>query len=133
MKPPYLPSFSDSLPVPQVGQRRGSEPSSRGRKDVVGQHLVEGVEHLGDAQILDLVDMAGKIRPEAPQHVLPGDLAGRNLVELLFEPGGEAVFDISGEKALEEGGDHAAAVLGDQRALFEPHIIAVLQDRRVEA
>ena len=93
MKAPNLPSFSDSWPVPQVGQRRGSEPSALGGKMWSLQQLVERVEHFGDAQVLDLVGLAGEVVPEVAQHVLPVELAGRDLVELFLEAGGEAVFD----------------------------------------
>ena len=98
-----------------------------GREDMVGQHLVEGIEHLGDAEVLDLLDMRLEILPEVAQHVLPGELAIRDQVKLLLEAGGEAVLDVAVEEALEEGGDDAAAILGHEGALLEADVVAVLQ------
>ncbi len=83
------------------------------------QHLVERVDHLGDAQVLDLVDRADEIAPEVAQHVAPGDLVVGDAVELLLEIGGEIVFDISGEEAFEERDDDAAAVLGNEPLLVD--------------
>ena len=81
------------------------------------QHLVERVEHLRDAQVLDLADRAGEVAPEVAQHVLPGELVVGDLVELLFQVGGEVVFDVAGEEALQERGHQAALVLGTSRFL----------------
>ena len=100
-----------------------------GREDMVGQHDVEGVENLRDAQVLDLVGLLGEVGPELAQNVLPAQLAGRDLIELLLEKGGEVIFDELGEEALEEGGDDATAVLGDQRPFFEANVVPVLQYR----
>ena len=61
------------------------------------------------------------------QHRLPVDLAVGDLVELLFELGGEVVADVFGEEGFEERGDEAALVLGDQPLLLDPHIVAVAQ------
>ena len=127
MKEPNLPSFSDSWPLPQDGQARASPPSSRGREDVRRQDLVQRIEHIGDAQFLDVFEGGREVLPEVAQHVLPVDLAGRDLVELLLEIGGEVIFHIAAEEAFEEGGDDAALVLGDEALLVEPHIAAVAQ------
>ena len=62
------------------------------------EHLVERVEHLGDAQILDVVDGADEVAPEIAQHLLPGDLVVGDAVELLLEIGGEVIFDIAAKK-----------------------------------
>ena len=104
------------------------------RKQMRRQHLVERVDHLRDAQLLDVVDRADEVLPEVAQHVLVGQLVVGNLVELLFEAGGEIVFDVAGEEVFQERDQHAALVLGDEPLLVEPHIAAVaqhLQDRGV--
>src|SRR5690606_1218973 len=75
------------------------------RKDVRTEDLVQRFQHLADAQILDVVDGAGELAPEIAQHVLPGELAVGNEVELVLEVGGEIVFDIALEEALEERDD----------------------------
>ena len=98
------------------------------------QFLVQRVEHVGDAQFLDVVDGAGKILPEIAQHVLPGELAVGDLVELFFERGREIVFDIALEEAFQEGRQQPALGLRHQLALVDRHIFAVferLQGRRV--
>src|SRR5713101_5792975 len=61
------------------------------RKQGRPQHLVERIDHLGDAQILELADGGGEIAPEVAQQIAPGDLVVGDAVELLFEIGGEAV------------------------------------------
>ncbi len=80
-------------------------------KDVRPKQIVQRIEHLGDAQIADVVHRADELAPEVAQHVLPFELAGGDEVELLLKIGGEVVFDIAAEEALEEGGDQAALVL----------------------
>ena len=114
--------------MPQVGQARGSPPRPRAGEDVRPEHVVQRVEHLGDAQFLDLLHGGDEVAPEIAEHVLPVELAGGDQVELFLEVGGEVVFDVAREEALEERRDDAAAVLGDEAALVEPHIVAVAQD-----
>ena len=104
MKAPNLPSFSDSRPVPQFGHLRGSVPSARGGNRCGAEHLVERVEHLRDAQVLDVADRGDEVAPEVAQQLAPGDLVVGDAVELLFETGGEVVFDVAGEEALQERG-----------------------------
>ena len=98
------------------------------------QHLVERVDHLRDAQLLDVADRGGEIAPEVAQQVAPGHLVVGDAVELLLETGGEIVFDVAGEEAFQERGQHAALVLGDKPLLVDAHIAAVLehlQDRGI--
>ena len=83
---------------------------------MLAQHVVEHVEHLGDAQILDLVDGADEAGPEVLQHLLPGDLVVGDAVELLLQIGGEVVFDVAAEEAFEERDHDAALVLADAGA-----------------
>ena len=92
------------------------------RKQMRRQQRVERIDHLGDFQILDLVDRADEVAPEIAQHVAPGDLVVGDEIELLLELGREIVFDISGEEAFQERDDDAAAVLRMQPPLVEPHI-----------
>ena len=134
MKPPNLPSLSDSLPVSQFGHLRGSMPSARGGNRCGAEHLVERVDHLRDAQLLDVADRVGELAPEVAQQLAPGELVVGDAVELLLEAGGEVVFDIAGEEAFEERGEHAALVLGHQPLLVDAHIAAILehlQDRGI--
>ena len=76
------------------------------------KHVVQRIEHLGDAQVADIVDGGDEIAPEVAKHVLPGELSGGDQVELLLEVGGEVVFDVAAEEVLEERGDEAPLVLG---------------------
>ena len=87
------------------------------REDERPQSFVERVEHVGDAQVLDVVDGAGEVLPEVAQHILPGELAVGDLVELFLEVGGEVVFDIAREEALEEGRDRRPLSSGISRRL----------------
>ena len=91
------------------------------------KQIVERVEHLGDAQILDLVDRADEANPELLQHFLPIDLIVGNAVELFFERGGEIVFDVVREETFQEADDDAALVFRDEPLLIDAHIAAVLQ------
>ena len=95
------------------------------REQVRRQHLVERVDHLRDAQLLDVADRADEVGPEVAQQVAPGHLVVGDLVELLFEIGGEIVFDVAREEVLQERGEHAALVLGNEPLLVEPDVAAV--------
>ena len=134
MKPPNLPSLSESLPLSHFGHLRGSMPSARGGNRCGAEHLVERIDHLRDAQFLDVADGGGELAPEVAQQLAPGDLVVGDAVELLLEIGGEIVFDVAGEEAFEERREHAALVLGNEALLVDAHIAAVLehlQDRGV--
>ena len=72
---------------------------------MLAQPLIERVDDLRDREILRAADRYGKIAPEILQHLAPRNLAVGNLVELVFEIGGEAVFDIALEETGEERGD----------------------------
>ena len=104
------------------------------REDVRAQHFVQRVEHLGDAQIADVGDGAVEVFPEVAHQLLPIEFAGGDFVELLFEVGGEIVFDIFAEEVFQERGDETAAVIRDEAVLVHLHVIAfaqLLEDRRV--
>ena len=91
------------------------------------EHGVENVEHLGDTDVLDVVDRADEIFPEIRQYLLPRDFVVRNLVELFFKIGGEIEFHIAREVILEEGHYDATLVLAMQPLLLKLHIAAILQ------
>ncbi len=91
------------------------------------EHLVERVDHVADAQILDLLHRGEEVAPEPAHEFEPRHLVVGDAVELLFEIGGEVVFDIAREEAFEKGRDDAAAVLRDQPVLLSADITAVLQ------
>src|SRR2546430_3980719 len=102
--------------------------------DVRPQHLVERIEHLGDAEILDVVDGADEIAPEVLQHLLPGNLVIGDAVDLFFQISGKIIFDVTPEEVFQEGDDDAALVLAMQALLLEPDVAAVLehlQDRGI--
>ncbi len=81
----------------------------------------------GNAQILDVVDGADEVAPEILQHLLPGNLVVGDAVELLFEIGGEIIFDIAREEVFQERDHDAALVLAVQALLLELDVAAVLQ------
>src|ERR1700722_3082753 len=105
------------------------DPLAARGKNVGTQKLVQAVEHLARAEILDVADGAGEIVPEVAQERLPIDLAVRDLVELLFQIGGEIVTDVFGEERFEEGRDNPALVLRKQALLLDPHVVAILEHR----
>ena len=88
---------------------------------------VERFEHRRDRQFLCAIDRGREIAPEIAQQRFPIDAPARHLVELVFEIGGEIVFDVALEEARQKRGDEAAAVFRDKAALIEPHIVAILQ------
>src|SRR5882672_7549415 len=104
------------------------------RIDVRPKHVIERIQHLGNAEILDLVDGADEIDPEIPQNLLPGNLVVGDAIELLFQCCGEIILDVAGEKVFQERDHDAAFVLAMQTFLLEPDIAAVLehlQDRGI--
>src|SRR4029077_18507835 len=42
------------------------------RVDVRAEHVVEHIQHLGDAEVLDVADRTGEADPKLLQHLLPG-------------------------------------------------------------
>ena len=99
-----------------------------GRVDVRPQHVVERIQHFGDAQILDVVDRADEADPEFLQHLLPGNLVVGDAVELFFQRRGEVILHIAREEILQERDHDAALVLAMQPLLLELDVAAVLQD-----
>ncbi len=94
------------------------------------EDVVERLQDLGDAEVAGLGDVGRELAPELAEHLLPRDVAVRDLVELLLEVGREIVLDVALEEALEESGDQPALVLGDELLLLEPDIAAVAQHRK---
>ncbi len=97
------------------------------REDHRAERVVEGVEHLGDAQLADLAHGGLEVLPEVAQQLLVVEVAGRDLVELLFQGGGEIVLHVAAEELLEEGGDQAALVVRDEPVLVHVDVGAVAQ------
>ncbi len=91
------------------------------------QDLVQRLQHVADAQVLDLVDGADEVAPEVAQHVLVLELAVGDEVELLLQVGREVVLHVALEEALQERRDQAALVLGDQPLLVDLDVVALLQ------
>ena len=127
MKAPNLPTLRLRRPCAAVRALARVAALGLGREDVGAEDLVEGLQHVADAQVLDLVDGAGEVAPEVAQHVLPLELAVGDEVELLLEVGREVVLHVALEEALEEGGDEPALVLGDQPLLVDADVVALLQ------
>ena len=113
--------------MPQSGQARGSAAVGARREQMLAQHLVERVDHLRDAQFLDVADRGREVAPEVAQQFLPGELIVGDAVELLFEVGGEAVFDIAREEAFQERRKHASLVLREEPLLVDADIAAILE------
>ncbi len=96
-------------------------------EDVRAQRLVQRVEHVGGAQLGDLADGGVEVLPEVAEELLPVQLAVRHQVQLLFQRGGEVVLHVAAEELLEERGDQAALVLGNEALLVHADIFAVAQ------
>src|SRR5262249_43352547 len=63
-----------------------------GHEEMRTHHLVEMVDHFGDAQFFRFANGGGEIAPEIAQQLLPVQIAGGDFIQLLFEIGGEAVL-----------------------------------------
>ena len=94
-----------------------------------GEHLVDGREDLADAQLRRLADRGREIAPEPREHVAIAPRAGRDVVELALEVGGEVVFDIAAEVVGEERRHQPPLVLGDEAVLLLADIVALNQRR----
>src|SRR5262245_21073658 len=71
-------------------------------KQMRGEHFIERIDDLGDAQLLDVADRVGELLPEVAQQIAPGEFVVGDAVELLFEVGRETVFDVAREEAFQE-------------------------------
>ena len=98
------------------------------REHVGAEQIVERIEHLGHAQIRDVLDGGGEIAPEVAQDLLPVQLAGGNAIELCLQIGREVVLHIAVEEAFQERGHEPALVLRHQPLLVEADIFAVAQN-----
>ena len=104
------------------------------RIDVRPEHIVEHVEHFGNANILDVIDHADEVVPEILQDLLPRHFVVRDAIELLLEIGGEVVFDIAREEVFQKRDDDATLVFAVEPLLFQFDVTAILehlQDRGV--
>ena len=97
------------------------------RKEMRPQFLVQGFQNLGDPQGLGVIHRRREFAPELVQHAAPFDTAAGNIIQLVFQVGGEIVLDVAVEEIFQEGGDHPAAVLGHKTAVLEAHIVPFLQ------
>jgi hypothetical protein len=94
---------------------------------VGAQQLVQRLQHVADAQVLDFADRMHELAPEIAQDVLPLELAVGDEVELLLQVRREVVLHVALEKALQKRRDEAALVLGDQTLLVDLDVVALLQ------
>ena len=97
------------------------------RENVRAEYFIKRIEHFADAQFGNACDGGVEVLPEVAQELFPVQLAVRHQIQLLFEAGGEVVFDIAAEELLQEGRDQPALVLGDEAVLLHLHIFAVAQ------
>src|SRR5262245_66470060 len=97
------------------------------RKDTLYEQIFKRVKHDAITHLLDLIDGAYKLLPELGEHSTPVDRARRNFVEPFFEAGGEIIFDVSREKAFEEGDNDAALVFRKEALLVDADIAVALQ------
>ena len=102
---------------------------ARGEK-VRAEFLVQRVDHVGDLQLSGVFDGLGELVPEGVHDLAPVERAGGDVVEFFLKAGGEAGIDVVFEEADQEGGDQAASVLGDEAALVQADVFAVLQHRQ---
>ena len=124
-----MPSFSDSLPVPQTWQMRGSLPSSRFGKTSGASASFRASRTLVTRSSLVSSIWAKKSfqksRSTSFQFSSPAEIWSSFSSRI----GGEIVFDIAREEAFEESRHQAALGLRDQLALVDRHIFAVAQRR----
>ena len=127
MKAPNVPSLSDSWPVPQIGHCRGSPPSARGGKMCGASRSLSASSTWVMRRSLISLTAPMKSTQKSLQHLLPVELVVGDAVELLFEVGGEIVFDIALEEALQEPTTTRPLSSGIKPLLVDAHIAAVLQ------
>ena len=89
--------------------------------------LVKHVDHVGDRQFAGAVDGRLEIAPELRQQLFPVELAVGYGVELPLKLGGEVIFDIAAEEAVQEGHDKPAAILRNELAAVLDNIVAILK------
>ena len=91
------------------------------------QLLVQRVDDVADLEVLGGADRPVEVVPEFAHHRAPGDPPAGDVVELLFQSGGEAGVDVALEVGDQEGGDQPAAVLRLEAPLLQLHVVPVLQ------
>ena len=77
----------------------GSVPSGALWEEVRFQFDVQNFEHVTHCEVLGFIDLCDERGPEIAEHLLPRDPTTGNIVELFFQLGGEAVFDVALKKA----------------------------------
>ena len=107
-------------------QARVGAVGARG-KEVRAEILVERGDDVADLQVARLLHRVREVAPERAHHRPPVRAPAGDVVELLFERGGEAGVDVMLEEADQERGDQPAAILRDEPPVLQPHIVAVLQ------
>jgi hypothetical protein len=123
--PPDRAVLRFSRPVPQVGQSRGSpRPRAAGRDAAPAPR--RSSRALPRSAGPPSRERRGEVAPEPREHVLPVPLAGRDVVELLLEVGGEVVAHVLAEIVRQERGHEPPLVLGDQPALVLADILPLL-------
>src|SRR6185437_854585 len=122
---------------PPPSQRQASRPALQAYARItaiVARWVEPGceklVERLGDLARLLVHDLAGlgtEVAPEVLEQLLPVEPAAGNVVQLFLQLRGVIVADIALEEPLEERRNQPSALLGDEAALFDPDVFAVLQ------
>jgi hypothetical protein len=79
-----------------------------------------------------LVALGLEVAPERREHRFHWARPPETVVELVLHLGGEVVADVALEEALEERGQQAARILGEEAVLLGADVVAVLEhlDRR---
>ena len=122
------PQFQAQPPIAAGGaDARVGAVVARGEK-MRAEFLVQRVDDVGYFQLSGVFDRLGELVPEGVHHLAPIARSGGDVVEFLLQPGGEAGVDIVLEEADQERGDQPSPVLGDEAALIETDVFAVLQD-----
>src|ERR1700682_4517624 len=93
------------------------------------QKLVQTVQNLSRAEILDAGERTGKIHPKIAQHLLPVELMVGDEVEFLLKRGGKIIADVAGEKTFQKSRHETAFVFGDEPLLVEANVVALAQNR----
>ena len=98
------------------------------REEVRAKLLVEGRQHIGDFQVLGLVDRFMERFPEVGQDLFPGDCTLGDIIEGVFQLRRKVVLHVAGKEVGQEGSDQPSPVFGNKAALVENDIVPVLQN-----
>ena len=119
-------------PFPALGTLARIGTIFPGREQIVRKELVKRLGHFGGFLLHDLVGLRLEIAPEGFEQLFPCLTATRNIVELIFHPGGEVIGNVTLEKALKERGEQSPGFFCKETVFLGPHIGTVLEhlDRR---